>query len=176
MIDKKGYDSLMAQIAKELKIDEQEVDQKLDKKYGQYKFFGKTATADKKKMEKQRAAEKKQALEKRRKIRERVHFTEFGGKKKVLKHILKTDFKDQSKKSKSSKTTEINKKKTTKKKTKTVSVSKADAKKSDPKTIVHSDARTERIAEIKTKMKAVRAGATFNKNATPSKGKSSPTR
>jgi len=46
MIDKKGYDSLMAQIAKELKIDGQEVDKKLNEKYGNKKYFGKTAQAD----------------------------------------------------------------------------------------------------------------------------------
>lgn len=163
MIDKKGYDSLMAQIAKELKIDEQEIDKKLNDKYGNKKFFGKTAKEDREREAKKQAQEKEQEMARRKRIRERVHFTQFGGKQKVLKDILGSDFKDSSKKSDAPE------------KSKTISVSKTDAKKSNPELILHSGGtKAERIETIKSKLDKVQgAGASFNEK---SKSSDSPER
>jgi len=166
MIDKKGYDNLMAQIAKELKIDEQKLDKQLNEKYGKYKFFGKTAQEDREREAKRQAKEKKEKMAKFKRIREKVHFTQFGGKKAVLKSIMKNDFKD------SSKTPN------TPDKRKTISTSKTDAKKSNPDLIIHSGGtRAERMDTIKTKLDKVRgAGSSFNEKATPSKSASRPER
>ena len=163
MIDKKGYDSLMAQIAKELKIDEKVIDKKLNDKYGNKKYLGKTAKEDREREAKKQAEEKKKELARHRRIRERIHFTQFGGKKKVLKEILKRDFKDNSKKPESSE------------KSKTISVPKTDAQKSNPELIIHSGgSKAERIKAIKSKLDKVQgAGSSFNEK---SKSSDSPER
>lgn len=155
MIDKKGYDSLMAQIAKELKVDEKEIDKKLNDKYGNKKYIGKTAKEDRGRESKKQAEEKKQEMARRKRIRERVHFTQFGGKKKVLKEILRRDFKDTGKKPESLE------------KSKTISVSKTDAKKSNPELIIHSGgSKAERIKAIKSKLDKVQgAGSSFNEKS-----------
>jgi len=155
MIDKKGYDSLMAQIAKELKIDGQEVDKKLNEKYGNKKYFGKTAQADREREAKKQAKEKEQEMARRKRIRERVHFTQFGGKQKVLKHILGSDFKDSSKNPNEPE------------KSKTINVSKTDANKSNPELTIHSGGtKAERIETIKSKLDKVQgAGSSFNEKA-----------
>jgi len=82
--------------------------------------------------------------EKRKRIRERVHFTQFGGKQKVLKHILGSDFKDSSKNPNEPE------------KSKTINVSKTDANKSNPELTIHSGGtKAERIETIKSKLDKV---------------------